>query len=252
MNASPDQCAGETGRSPRGNRASAKPGGRTHSLGIVALLYAVVFAGGVFRLWAQSDEASGISREYVIKAAFLYQFSRYVQWLVGTFSDGQTPFVIGVLGSDPFGGVLDEIAHTKKASELPIVIRRFPSLADYSPCHILFVPSNTSPGQRAEVIKRMRSSPVLLVGETSGFAAQGGTVNFYREDNKIRFEINLEAAKRQQLKISSKLLNLAKIIGTSAPDQSRWQRAGPTAEAMGRLDAVGQRFAMDERQPERH
>lgn len=242
MTLSPEQFAGEIRRSPSGGRVSAKPGGESHPLVIVAFLAAVVFAGGTSWSWAQSVETSGISREYAIKAAYLYQFSRYVQWPVGTFSDGQTPFVIGVLGSDPFGDVLDEIARTKKTSELPIVIRRFASLAEYAPCHILFVPSTTNAIQQAEVIKRIRNSPVLLVGETPGFAAQGGTVNFYLEDNRIRFEINPETAKQQQLKISSKLLSLARIVGAAGPDQSIWREAEPKAEAMVRLDAAGRRM----------
>jgi hypothetical protein len=118
-----------------------------------------------------------------------------------------------VLGTDPFGTVLEEIAKTKQIDGRPIVIRRFASMAEYRPCHVLFVGGSVSAEQKALAIQAAHTSPVLLVGEEPGFANQGGTINFFLDENKIRFEINAEAAKREQLKISSKLLSLAKLVG---------------------------------------
>ena len=164
-------------------------------------------------LLAQYGDGTGINREYAIKAAYLYQFARYVQWPPDAFGNENSPLIIGVLGSDPFGGILDEIARTKRIEGRPLVVRRFATMAYYTPCHILFVSSSVSPEEQAEAIKRARGSPVLLVGEEPGFAEQGGTINFFKDQNKIRFEINTETAKRDKLKISSKLLSLAKIVG---------------------------------------
>jgi hypothetical protein len=172
----------------------------------------MLMAGMVERLCAQ-DGSSEINREYAIKAAYLYQFARYVEWPPNAFANETAPLIIGVLGTDPFGGVLDEIARSKRIEGHTIVIRRFASMADYTPCHILFIASSVSPEEKAAAIQKARGSAVLLVGEEPGFADEGGMINFFMDENKIRFEINTENAKQDRLKISSKLLSLAKIVG---------------------------------------
>jgi hypothetical protein len=177
------------------------------------LLWAAIFSTGVVSVHAQSDGGGVINREYAIKAAYLYQFGYYIQWPAGSFADKQSPFVIGVMGEDPFGGALDEIAREKKIDGRPIVIKRFASPAAYSPCHILFVAASYDAANILPTIRKTQKFPVLLVGEKTGFALQGGTINLYIEQNKVRFEVNMEVAKQEQLKISSKLLSLAKIVG---------------------------------------
>jgi len=154
------------------------------------------------------------SREYTIKAAYLYNFGRYVTWPKEYFPTAQSPFVIGVLGKDPFGDALDSIAAGKRVGGRRIVVRRFASLGEYEFCHILFVPRSTDPQEQVDTIVRLRSARVLLVGETPGFARRGGSINFFVERNKTRFEINQEAAEREKLKISAKLLSLAKLVRT--------------------------------------
>jgi hypothetical protein len=161
---------------------------------------------------AQTEDAEELNREYAIKAAYLYQFSRYVQWPAQSFAGDQAPLVLGVLGADPFRDILDAIARTKQVEGRSIVIRRFSSMAEYTPCHILFVASSAGPEQTAAAIRKLRGAAVLLVGEEPGFADHGGSVNFFLDDNRIRFEINTEVAKKGQLKISSKLLSLARIV----------------------------------------
>jgi hypothetical protein len=179
---------------------------------LLVLTCAMTFGGAVGRLRAQPEDEN-INREYAIKAAYLYQFARYVQWPAQAFVDEHSPVVIGVLGADPFGNVLNEIARTKQIDGRAIAIRRYASMADYKPCQILFVSASVSSDQKAAAIQMARKSSVLLVGEEPGFAEQGGTINFVMDENRIRFEINAEAAKQEQLKISSKLLSLAKIVG---------------------------------------
>ena len=173
----------------------------------------IVLVGSVRNIRAQSDDDSDVNREYLIKAAYLYQFGRYIQWPAHAFAHDGSPLVIGVLGTDPFSGVLEKIARTKRIEGRPIAVRRFVSMAEYTPCHILFVSSSISAEQKAAAIHKSHQSALLLVGEEPGFAEQGGTVNFFLDENKVRFEINLEFAKQDQLKISSKLLGLAKIVG---------------------------------------
>jgi hypothetical protein len=168
---------------------------------------------GVFRLQAQSDDASfEISREYSIKAAYLYQFCRYVQWPATAFADSRSPLVIGILGQSPFGDALEEIARTKRVEGRPIVIRQFMSMTEYKPCQILFVTASAGPAQTTAAIEMAKKAPVFLVGEEPSFIQQGGVANFFLEENRIRFEVNAEAAQHKQLKISSKLLSLAKIV----------------------------------------
>jgi hypothetical protein len=166
--------------------------------------------GGAVPLWAQSDDGGDVNREYAIKAAYLYQFGHYVQWPASSFTNDRSPLVIGVLGTDPFGGILDEIARTKRIEGRPIVVRRFASMAEYTYCHILFITASVSAEQRAAAFQKLQGVATLIVGEEPGFAEHGGTINFVLDENKIRFEINTEVAKQEQLQISSKLLSLAK------------------------------------------
>jgi hypothetical protein len=160
---------------------------------------------------AQSGEAV-INREYPLKALFLYNFGGYVEWPVEAFQSAEQPFVIGILGTAPLEENLVDISATKKIGGRKIVIRHFASLDAIKPCQILFIARDISPQNQRLAVEKLRNQPVLVVGETEGFAGQGGSVNFFVESNKIRFEINVDAAKRQQLKISSKLLALAKIV----------------------------------------
>jgi hypothetical protein len=201
-------------RSFCGNILTGLPRRWRSGLSLSAVAWATLVLGVVGQVRAQTEEAGEINREYAIKAAYLYQFGRYVKWPERSFADRNSPLVIGVLGNDPFVGLLDEIARTKRLDGRPIVIRRFASMAQYTPCHILFVPASVGAAEEAAAIRRLRGGPTLLVGEEPGFAEQGGTVNFFPEENKIRFEINTDAAREGQLKISSKLLSLAKIVGT--------------------------------------
>ncbi len=160
----------------------------------------------------QSYDEPVVNREYPLKALFLYNFGGYVEWPAEAFSSAQDPFIIGVLGSSPVEVTLKEIAATKRVNGRKLVVQRLASLDSATPCQILFIARDVAPQQQAAVINRLQNHPVLIVGESPGFAAHGGCVNFVVEANKIRFEINIDSAKRHQLKISAKLLALAKIV----------------------------------------
>ncbi len=176
-------------------------------------LLAIAMAVSGLSSFAWSWQGDGfINREYPLKALFLYNFGGYVEWPEEAFGDAQQPFVIGVLGTAPLDTMLHEIAATKTIAGRRIEIRSFASAESVGPCQILFVARNVSASQSRQVIERLRGLPVLTVGDTAGFAKQGGCVNFYIESNKIRFEVNLEAARQQHLKISAKLLALARIV----------------------------------------
>ncbi len=161
---------------------------------------------------AQDESESEINREYRIKAAYLYQFGRYVEWPSKTFPSPETPFVIGILDQDPIAADLDQIAQIKKIQDRPIQIRRFSSASDIRACNILYFSSALEPEAQAEVIRRVAGKGILLVGDTERFLNRGGVMQFILEDNKIRVMISRKAAEREGLKISSKLLQVARVV----------------------------------------
>ncbi len=154
---------------------------------------------------------SGDVGEYDVKAAFLYNFAMYVEWPSETPAGETGDFVIGVLGDDPFGPSLDAMARERSVGGRRVVVKRFASMEQYVPCHILFV-SRGNGLPLSEILSKADRAHVLVVGETKGFASDGGMVNFYIEDSKVRFEINPDAAELAGLSISSKLLRLASIV----------------------------------------
>jgi hypothetical protein len=158
-----------------------------------------------------ASAAERVAGEYEIKAAFLYNFARYVEWPQDAVPNADGAFVIGILGEDPFGNTLDRIARDKTVEGKRIVVRRFATVQEVTPCHILFVASSAA-RQLPALLKRVEGWHVLLIGDTQGLAQEGVAINFCIEKSKVRFEINLDAAVRMGLKISSKLLRLAKIV----------------------------------------
>jgi len=161
----------------------------------------------------QAGDDSERQAEYNVKLAYLCNFTRYVTWPADAASKDGGEWIIGVLGEDPFRGALDRIAASgRKVAERKLVTRHFASLKDYKPCHILFIPKSVPRKQQDAVIQAMQGKPVLVVGEIGGFAAAGGCVNFYLDEDSVRFEINVDALKAQRLEASSKLLSLAKIV----------------------------------------
>ncbi len=194
------------------DHAQARSRAHRRTWGVLALALLVV----VSPCWLASTRAGQgdgvISREHPLKALFLYNFGGYVEWPQEAFPSGDTPFVIGILGSAPLDETLREIAMTKKVAGRRIVVKQFTSIDGIEPCHILFIARGIQPHHERQVVESLHGHPVLIVGETAGFGTRGGCVNFYIESNKIRLEINLEATKQQQLKMSAKLLALAKIV----------------------------------------
>ena len=153
---------------------------------------------------AQASQPS----EYQVKAAFLFNFAKFVEWPPETFAGETSPLVIGILGDNPFGTDLERTVAGKLINNRPITIRSFPTAAEAANCHILFI-SSSEKKRLPDIIQSLHGTAVLTVGETDQFIASGGMVNFVQEASKIRFQINDDAAKAARLKISSKLLTLA-------------------------------------------
>jgi len=149
--------------------------------------------------------------DYQLKAAFLFNFAKFIDWPGSSFASPQSPFAICVLGQDPFGSVLDDTLRGKTVGGRSIVVRRLKNKAEGQRCQMVFVCSSES-GHLAEIIRSLQVENVLLVAESTGFAASGGTIELTLEDNHVRFAINTDAADRSGLTVSSKLLALAKIV----------------------------------------
>lgn len=149
-------------------------------------------------------------QEYQVKAAFLYNFAKFIEWPAEAFKDANNFLIIGIIGRDPFGDALD-VLEQKSIAGRKILIRRFASVEDLQRCHILFI-SNSEKENLPNIFKAIRKWHVLTVGEMKGFPQSGGMVNFILVDNKIQFEINVDAAQQANLRISSQLLKLARIV----------------------------------------
>jgi hypothetical protein len=149
--------------------------------------------------------------EYQVKALFLYNFARYVEWSPQSFKAPHDPIVICILGQNPFGNFLDQAVAGKVVEGRPFVVRKISDIESGGTCNIVFVHSSDRKRCRA-MVGRIKGSGILTVGESEGFTEDGGVINFKLDDGKLRFEIDVDAAARENLRISSKLLSLAQIV----------------------------------------
>ena len=151
--------------------------------------------------------------EYQVKAHFLYNLSTTTAftWPEGAFRDKKDPFVLGIVGSDPFGEEIEAACKDRTAQDRPIVVRRYRTPTDIKGCHLLFIP-RTEKENVAKILEAVKGKPTLTVGEMEGFPASGGAVNFYLEGAKVRFEINPKAIERAGLNVRAKFLELGRIF----------------------------------------
>ena len=158
--------------------------------------------------------AAELASEYQVKAVFVFNFSHFVDWPPQSFTAPNEPFVIGILGGDPFGARLDEAVRGEHVTEHPLVVRRFHSIDEIEGCQILFI-DRSEVGQLGRIVSTLSHRNILTVSEIDQAAQRGVIIQFATEDNHIRLKINLDAAHTAGLSISSKLLRLADIVGTS-------------------------------------
>lgn len=147
--------------------------------------------------------------EYTIKAGFLFNFAKFVEWPAEVFKDPQSPMVICIIGKDPFGSRLD-VFENKTIAGRRLVIRRVSSVDQAEKCHICFI-GRSEREQLPAILKAIRNRKVLTISETQNFCRAGGVINLFLDDDKVRFEINIRNADKAGLKMSSQLLNLARI-----------------------------------------
>jgi hypothetical protein len=164
-----------------------------------------------FALLMPSMLRANQAAEYELKAAFLYNFTQFVEWPESAFSAPDSPFQLCLVGEDPFGRTLDDAVTTEFVRTHPIVVRRILEVDSTSSCHMIFV-SNRSKIAFESVLKETQGHPVLVVGELPDFAEKGGTIGFRLVNRRIQLAINLAAARSAKLQISSKLLRLSTIV----------------------------------------
>jgi hypothetical protein len=174
------------------------------TLGILALALAPVNR-------APAETTTRMARAEDLKAVFLLNFAQFVEWPTNAFPDETAPFVIGVLGENPFGKSLDAIVANESVHNHKIVVGYYHDLRDVTACHILFIASSEST-HLDRVFDSVKGRSILTVGETDGFSARDGMIRFSIVQNRLHLGINLEAAQAAQLVISSKLLRLAEIV----------------------------------------
>lgn len=155
--------------------------------------------------------------EYAVKAAFLYQFARFVEWPERS-PPASGPVRICVVGDDPFGDALDLATQDKRAAGRPLQVRRFRGLGDLRPCSIVFV-AGADPVAAAAAALRLRGSASLIVGEAPGFAQSGGMIAFRVDGGVVRFDINESAAAMEGIRVSGRLLGLAATGGPAKASQ---------------------------------
>ena len=168
------------------------------------------FTGAITECRGQSS--GFISREFDIKAVYLYHFSSYIEWPPSSLEKEDSHFVIGVFETNPFDGALERVAQKKQVRGRPIEIGLIRSTAEVLDCQILYIPKSVPIARQDEVLAATLNRPILTVGETNDFIARGGRVELFLENNKVRFAMGAESVRRSGLKINSKLLTIAKIV----------------------------------------
>lgn len=163
--------------------------------------------------FVDSGRAQVQVEEYRVKAAFLFHFVQLVDWPAGALGDEKSPLTVCTVGKDPFRGDLETTFEGKLIGARSLRVQHLKSGQEVQGCQILFIGSGEGV-QIPPIIAGLKDGAVLTVGETDDFVKQGGMIGFCMDNNKVRFDINVKAAERAKLKISSRLLLLAKnVIG---------------------------------------
>ena len=163
-------------------------------------------------------QKSADSPEYLIKAGFIYNFAMYVEWPAAVWASADSPIVIGVLGDDSFANTVADIVVAKKIKDRKLVVRKLrwsKDARELKDCNIVYI----APGEAArgdDVIQQLKGLPILSVADFPDFTKHGGIIGFYLESDKVRFEVNQEAAKQSDLTISSQMLIRGKLVPTGS------------------------------------
>lgn len=150
--------------------------------------------------------------EYRVKAVFLFNFAQFVEWPADTFTDPGQPFVIGVLGKDPFGSELDTVVRGETVAQRALVVERYHNVGELHNCNILYI-ARSEIGHLPQVLEALQGRSVLTVSDADGDDQTGVMIRLVNRSNRVRLQIDVGAAKAGHLTISSKLLRPAEIVG---------------------------------------
>ena len=175
------------------------------TFGIRCSLFLFVIA---FLLFGNLTAQAQVSREYQLKAVFLYNFAQFTEWPANAFADDKSPIVIGIVGADPFGAALEQTIQGETVGGHPLTIQHFPRPADIKTCHLLFFTQSEN-RHVEEILKTLQDKPVLTVSDMDTPMTSAVMIRFVLENNKVHFRVNAEAAHAANLSLSSKLLRVA-------------------------------------------
>jgi hypothetical protein len=179
---------------------------------IAALLTASAAGGALLRAPRHARAAARATVEAEIKVEFIERITRFVEWPAGSFSDPDGPFVLCTMGQHGLGDFVARLAKDRKVRDRRVHLVTAKELDELKPCHLVFI--GKSEAERLDkILLRTGNRPILTVADSAGFGERGVLVNFYRDGDNVRFEINAKAAEKTGLKLSSKVLRLAKIVG---------------------------------------
>ena len=193
-----------------GRRSRVRPGRWAAPLLAVPALFAVGVSGS---LGQQPPQQTPSASEYTIKAAYVYNFLKYIEWPSSAFEDDSSPFVIGTVGNVP-ADLEKALAHYEESKTVrgrAIRVRNFKTAEAITDCHLVFLTRTLDRETLSETIERFTEDPTLLVGETTGFLEQGGEIVFFVDSRKIHIRLALEETRRKGLKPSAKLLQVAQL-----------------------------------------
>lgn len=163
----------------------------------------ILFFGAVHHAYSQNSKASAV------KASWIDHFSKFIEW--PNISDTTKVFIIKVIGDDELDGYLNRIYDNRTIKNLPVLIDFVDEIDEIGFCHILYISENRKKSLDY-IFEEINTDPILTIGSTYGYAKEGVIINFYNQDNKIRFEFNISASKRNDLDVSFRLLELARIV----------------------------------------
>jgi hypothetical protein len=181
------------------------------TLKIIARQYLYALLLIIFSMGFMSAQTQA-TREYQIKAVFLFNFTQFIEWPDTSFSDPNEPMVIGILGENPFGAALNDAVAGEKVNGHPLVVKHYTSYTQIDKCHILFI-NESETNKLDQIATNLKEQNVLLVSDSSSdFLKQGGMIRLFTKKNQIQLQINLESTSAANLIVSSKLLRLAEIV----------------------------------------
>jgi hypothetical protein len=177
--------------------------------------FAIVL-GALLLVAAAPRAAAGSDVEHAVKAEFLERFTHFVRWPAASFATAESPFVVCVVGTNPFGTYLADLIRKRRLQARRAELRSISSLAQLDGCHVVFIAASER-RRITSILDHTGGKPILTVGDTVGFARAGVLINLYLEEGHVRFAINIVAVKHSGLKVSSKLFKLARIVEAEPP-----------------------------------